>query len=77
MVAARVVLHFGNRKANFVGMAAALAERTALRQIPGMTPSLARLPQGCAFRERCGHADDVCLDVPEMKNDARCHHPLC
>jgi peptide/nickel transport system ATP-binding protein len=51
--------------------------RERLRQIPGMTPSLARLPQGCAFRERCGHADEVCLAVPEMKNDARCHHPLC
>jgi peptide/nickel transport system ATP-binding protein len=51
--------------------------RARLRQIPGMTPSLARLPQGCAFRERCGRADDVCLVVPEMKNDARCHHPLC
>ena len=51
--------------------------RARLRQIPGMTPSLARLPQGCSFRERCGRADAVCLSVPDMNNNARCHHPLC
>ena len=28
----------------------------ALRQIPGMTPSLLNLPQGCAFRARCPRA---------------------
>src|SRR5467141_2028510 len=27
-----------------------------LKQIPGMTPSLADLPPGCAFRERCARA---------------------
>jgi peptide/nickel transport system ATP-binding protein len=48
-----------------------------LRQIPGMTPSLARLPAGCAFRERCGYADAACLRVPDMNGGARCHHPLC
>ena len=48
-----------------------------LRQIPGMTPSLARLPAGCSFRERCGHADAQCSSMPEMKTSVRCHHPLC
>ncbi|MEK6244813.1 MAG: ABC transporter ATP-binding protein [Pseudomonadota bacterium] len=48
-----------------------------LRQIPGMTPSLARLPEGCAFRERCSHADAKCFSMPEMTNRVRCHHPLC
>jgi peptide/nickel transport system ATP-binding protein len=48
-----------------------------LRQIPGMTPSLARLPPGCAFRERCGRADDACLTLPPMERNVRCHHPLC
>ena len=38
---------------------------TLLRQIPGMTPSLLNLPQGCAFRPRCGHATDACLAVPQ------------
>jgi peptide/nickel transport system ATP-binding protein len=36
-----------------------------LRQIPGMTPSLSQLPQGCAFRPRCAFAIDMCLNVPE------------
>jgi len=36
-----------------------------LRQIPGMTPSLLQLPQGCAFRPRCPFALDVCMNVPE------------
>ena len=48
-----------------------------LRQIPGMTPSLARLPAGCSFRERCGYADAQCTAMPEMKSSVRCHHPLC
>ena len=49
-----------------------------LRQIPGMTPSLAHLPEGCSFRERCGRAEPDCLSVPElMNNRVRCHHPLC
>ncbi len=52
-----------------------------LHQIPGMTPSLARLPEGCSFRERCPRADGVCLAMPEMKiasgHVSRCHHPLC
>lgn len=54
-----------------------------LRQIPGMTPSLLDLPPGCAFRERCGRADDACGEAPPMRfapGDAgrgvRCHHPL-
>ena len=51
--------------------------RTRLRQIRGMTPSLAHLPEGCAFRERCGHADRECLAMPAMNDRVRCHHPLC
>jgi peptide/nickel transport system ATP-binding protein len=51
--------------------------RARLRQIRGMTPSLARLPSGCAFRERCARADSTCSLIPEFKNNLRCHHPLC
>ena len=51
-----------------------------LRQISGMAPSLARLPTGCAFRERCSHARTDCAQpVAETHADARswrCHHPL-
>jgi peptide/nickel transport system ATP-binding protein len=48
-----------------------------LHQIPGMTPSLANLPEGCAFRERCGRADAACFSDPKTSNNVRCHHPLC
>ncbi|WP_191085399.1 ABC transporter ATP-binding protein [Roseococcus microcysteis] len=51
-----------------------------LRQIPGMTPSLLKLPAGCAFRSRCPRADEACLAVPELfklrpGRRARCFHP--
>jgi peptide/nickel transport system ATP-binding protein len=48
-----------------------------LRQIPGMTPSLAHLPRGCSFRERCSRAEPDCSSVPDLENNVRCHHPLC
>jgi len=52
----------------------------SLYQIPGMTPSLLNLPEGCAFRERCSKADEVCLVSPEITNPfperkIRCFHP--
>ena len=52
-----------------------------LKQIPGMTPSLLQLPQGCAFRPRCGYATDTCLSVPQPTASAhhktvRCWHAL-
>ncbi|WP_186419006.1 ABC transporter ATP-binding protein [Bosea sp. CS1GBMeth4] len=53
-----------------------------LRQIRGSTPSLARLPQGCAFAPRCDYAQADCLaTAPEPTpfpggRAARCHHPL-
>jgi peptide/nickel transport system ATP-binding protein len=52
-----------------------------LTQIPGMTPSLLNLPLGCAFRERCGYADELCEATPDMTSPApgrgvRCFHPL-
>ena len=54
---------------------------TLLRQIPGMTPSLLHLPQGCAFRPRCGYATEACLVEPQSIQTAggrtlRCWHPL-
>jgi peptide/nickel transport system ATP-binding protein len=33
--------------------------------IPGMTPSLLNLPQGCAFRGRCPRATEACLAEPQ------------
>ncbi len=51
-----------------------------LRQIPGMTPSLLKLPAGCAFRTRCERADEACLAEPDLfplreGQRARCFHP--
>ena len=51
-----------------------------LFQIPGMTPSLLNLPEGCAFRSRCPRADGLCLDEPpvhaeEQGREVRCFHP--
>ena len=52
-----------------------------LRQIPGMTPSLLNLPSGCAFRERCAFATDICRTDPPLTTAAdgrrlRCFHPV-
>jgi peptide/nickel transport system ATP-binding protein len=52
-----------------------------LRQIPGMTPNLLRLPPGCAFRVRCSRADVACevqqpvLDEVGPNHTVRCFHP--
>ncbi|MCP3098581.1 ABC transporter ATP-binding protein [Myxococcus sp. K15C18031901] len=56
--------------------------RRRLRAIPGMVPSLGRLPTGCAFRERCDRAQELCARVApvlEPKRGAQlaaCHHPV-
>ncbi|MBV1696575.1 MAG: ABC transporter ATP-binding protein [Hyphomicrobiales bacterium] len=53
-----------------------------LTQIPGMTPSLLRLPPGCAFEPRCSHADGAVCRVPQPMRDTlggrsvRCCRPL-
>jgi peptide/nickel transport system ATP-binding protein len=59
----------------------AMAEPGAdLEQIPGTTPSLLNLPQGCPFRPRCDRASDLCNEAPSMTPETdrgyRCHHPL-
>ena len=52
-----------------------------LFQIPGMTPSMLNLPEGCAFRSRCPHADSACdVEPPESSLDdgrlVRCVRPM-
>ncbi len=52
-----------------------------LAQIPGMTPSLLALPDGCAFSTRCRYVDAACRVPPPMANfaegrDVRCIRPL-
>jgi len=52
-----------------------------LAQIPGMTPSLLNLPEGCSFRPRCPRADAACLREPSVTtpvqagHEVRCFHP--
>jgi peptide/nickel transport system ATP-binding protein len=51
-----------------------------LFQIPGMTPSLLNLPQGCAFQARCPNADGACqaepaIEEPVLGRKVRCFHP--
>jgi peptide/nickel transport system ATP-binding protein len=56
--------------------------RQRLKTIPGMVPSLRRLPVGCRFRDRCERALEVCarVDPPlELKREgqsAACHNPV-
>jgi peptide/nickel transport system ATP-binding protein len=51
-----------------------------LVQIPGMAPSLLKLPPGCAFQARCPRADQTCRTEPPVFHPApgrehRCFHP--
>lgn len=51
-----------------------------LFQIPGMTPSLINLPEGCPFRMRCSRSSEACLEMPPvtvLENGRKvcCFHP--
>jgi len=60
-----------------------LAEKTELRPIEGMPPSLIDLPSGCAFHPRCPYARTICAEEdpqmievsgePGKSHTARCH----
>ena len=39
-----------------------------LHSITGMPPSLINLPRGCAFRPRCPHAFDRCMEKPPLES---------
>jgi len=56
--------------------------RSLLKAIPGTVPNLEKLPQGCAFRGRCHHADEHCLITPALsplapfpQQSVACWHP--
>jgi oligopeptide/dipeptide ABC transporter ATP-binding protein len=40
-----------------------LENRGVFRGLPGLAPSLLRLPSGCAFHPRCPHAQAICHSV--------------
>ena len=51
-----------------------------LPQIPGMTPSMYNLPEGCAFRPRCPRANAACRAMPDVtrrrpNREVCCFHP--
>jgi peptide/nickel transport system ATP-binding protein len=48
-----------------------------LAQIPGMTPSLLRLPTGCAFKARCPIALDKCNEMPALEEHRPGHWARC
>jgi peptide/nickel transport system ATP-binding protein len=41
-----------------------------LAAIPGLPPSLLRLPEGCAFSARCAHRFALCSQDPELRDNA-------
>ncbi|CAO3436359.1 ABC transporter ATP-binding protein [Azospirillum argentinense] len=52
-----------------------------LRSIPGMTPSVLDLPEGCAFRPRCDRSSGACATMPELAGERedrawRCWNPV-
>ncbi len=58
-----------------------IADHARLAEIPGMVPSLAELPAGCKFVDRCPAAQDVCRrEEPPLvqlgASQVRCHHPV-
>ncbi len=56
------------------GLLGALPQRARksgrLNQIPGVMPGLARIPEGCAFRNRCSQAAEICLTRPKLEQKA-------
>ncbi|MCU0562155.1 MAG: ABC transporter ATP-binding protein [Desulfobacterales bacterium] len=48
-----------------------------LRPIPGAVPSLAELPPGCAFQERCFRRHAACAEPPPWREIAPGHHARC
>lgn len=55
-----------------------LHQRGMLSGIPGVTPSLRRLPRGCAFQPRCGHAVARCAaEQPALDGDINDHRAAC
>lgn len=55
-----------------------MSEKSPLKPIEGMPPSLVDLPTGCPFHPRCPYAKDICKsEVPESKVIAGAHTAAC
>lgn len=51
--------------------------KTKLQTIEGMVPSLADMPTGCRFQNRCGLASDKCKSKPEESEIGKNHIVAC
>ncbi len=52
--------------------------KSRLQTIPGLVPSLANLPKGCRFQDRCQFAQDKCRQAqPELANVSDGHRVAC
>ena len=51
--------------------------KAKLPVIEGMVPSLADLPVGCRFQNRCPHRDDRCAELPVLEEVAPDHACAC
>jgi peptide/nickel transport system ATP-binding protein len=61
-----------------IGSIPKLAQRGVLGGIAGVTPSLARLPAGCAFQPRCGIAVARCVaERPMLDGEIGGHRAAC
>ena len=63
------------------GDGAQVADHTRLEEIKGMVPSLADLPKGCKFVDRCPAAQALChAEEPPLVQlgaaHVRCHYPI-
>jgi peptide/nickel transport system ATP-binding protein len=50
------------------GLPDAVLPGQRLAAIPGQVPDMRRPPTGCVFRDRCAHADGVCLQRPTLRS---------
>jgi peptide/nickel transport system ATP-binding protein len=50
----------------------------SLQTIPGLVPSLFKLPKGCRFQERCAFVTDTCrMQEPKLENLRGYHRVAC
>ncbi|MNN67060.1 putative D,D-dipeptide transport ATP-binding protein DdpD [compost metagenome] len=58
-----------------LGEAGDMEERLA--SIPGTVPSLAQMPKGCRFHDRCEFAEDRCKLPPPLMEVSDGHYSRC
>jgi peptide/nickel transport system ATP-binding protein len=64
------------------GLIAALPQSSRqgerLNQIPGMMPTLTKIPSGCAFHPRCSEVMEICkTEIPKLKKCTNSSYAAC